>query len=202
MNSVGVVVATFGDEKWRTLGEETAAAASLTSGADSILHIHDNNLAVARNAGARRIGTDYIVFLDADDLLCENYCGILKESIEEGNILYQPETRGMYPDGTIDPISSFIPDRNMSDSNNLVIGTAITARYGVEFDPVLPALEDWDFFLRMIATGAKVKQVPGMVYYIGVNQNSRNSPEGSHNEAYNIIKRKGIHVSNYLLENK
>ena len=172
------------------------------SGADKVIHVHDENLAFARNRGARDIGTDYIVFLDADDLLSENYCGILKGYLEEGNILYQPETRGFYPDGSLDAESNFIPDRNMNESNNLVIGTAVTARYGLEFDPILRALEDWDFFLRMIATGAKVKQCPGMVYLVGVNEQSRNAPSGAHNEAYGIIRRKGIAVSDYLLESK
>lgn len=202
MSTVGVIVATFGPSEWEIRGLETAEQARLTSGADKVLHVHDENLAYARNRGAREIGTDYIVFLDADDLLSENYCGILKVYLEEGNVLYQPETRGFYPDGSLDAESNFIPDRNMNESNNLVIGTAVTARYGLEFDPVLRALEDWDFFLRMIANGAKVKQCPGMVYLVGVNPESRNAPSGAHNEAYGIIRRKGITVSDYLLESK
>lgn len=202
MSTIGVVVATFGSREWELRGLEKASLTRATAGADHVISIHADNLAAARNKGAREIGTDYIVFLDADDELCYNYCEVLRGYIEPGNILYQPETRGMYPDGSLDETSNFIPDRNMSESNNLVIGTAVTAQYGVEFDSVLKALEDWDFFLRMIATGAKVKRCPGMVYLVGVNENSRNAPSGAHNEAYGIIRRKGIKVSDYLLESK
>lgn len=202
MSTVGVVIATFGNREWELRGLERAALTRLDSGADHVISIHGDNLAFARNKGAREIGTDYIVFLDADDALDIGYCDILKEYLEEGNILYQPETQGMYADGTFDESSNFIPDRNMTESNNLVIGTAVTAKYGLEFDPILNALEDWDFFLRMIANGAKVKQCPGMIYLVGVNPESRNAPSGPHNEAYGIIRRKGIQVSDYLLESK
>lgn len=201
MSTVGVVIATFGENIWRLAAESHVAIAKDCYGADEVIHVHGSDLASARNQGAREIGTDYIVFLDADDKLCYNYCGILKENLEEGNILYQPQTMAM-KNGLYEGEPNFIPDRDMNVSNNLVIGTAITARYGVEFDPVLPALEDWDFFLRMISLGAKVKQVPGMVYYVGIYDFSRNSPSGDHDQAYQIIRRKGIQVSDYLWEYK
>lgn len=202
MSTVGVVIATFGENIWRLAAEGHVAIAKDCYGADEVIHVHGSDLASARNQGAREIGTDYIVFLDADDKLCYNYCGILKENLEEGNILYQPQTMAM-KNGLYEGEPNFIPDRDMNVSNNLVIGTAITARYGVEFDPVLPALEDWDFFLRMISLGAKVKQVPGMVYYVGQDRDdSRNAPSGAHDQAYQIIRRKGIQVSDYLWEYK
>ena len=204
MSTVGIVIPTFGEEFWQVKSKMLAAEARYDGyGADEILCVHGDSLASARNQGAREIGTDYIVFLDADDRLCYNYCGILRDNLEEGNILYQPQTQGMIDYQLSDEPPNFIPDRDMNVSNNLVIGTAITAKYGVEFDPVLPALEDWDFFLRMISLGAKVKQVPGMVYYVGQDRDdSRNAPSGAHDQAYQIIRRKGIQVSDYLWEYK
>ena len=47
-----------------------------------------------------------------------------------------------------------------------------------------------------------MKQVPGMVYYVGIYDFSRNSPSGDHDQAYQIIRRKGIQVSDYLWEYK
>ncbi|RTK94025.1 glycosyltransferase family 2 protein [Candidatus Saccharibacteria bacterium] len=203
MTTVGIVIGTFGSDEWNDRGDQKKEACRTLLGVDNIIHVHGDNLARARNIGARNIGTDYIVFLDADDMLCYNYCDILKKNILLGqNILYQPQTIGWFEKtGAFVGAPEFIPDRNMSVSNNLVIGTAVPTSFCIEFDPVLPALEDWDFFLRMILNGAKVKQCPGMVYFVGLNENSRNSPtSGNHDTAYQIIRRKNLNVSNYILE--
>jgi glycosyltransferase involved in cell wall biosynthesis len=133
MSSIGVVISTFGDDKWRSKGESLVAYTQDTSGASNVLHTHGDCLASARNAGARNIGTDYIIFLDADDKLGDDYCRVLRDSLIDGNVLYQPETIGWYTDGSTDETSNFIPDRNMKDSNNLVIGTAVRAEFCVEF---------------------------------------------------------------------
>lgn len=200
--TVGVVIATFGEWKWQEEGADTCLSIEHLPNVDNVIHIHGDDLASARNQGAKEIGTDYIVFLDADDFLCDDYVNVLKENLEPGNVLYQPQTIAWFGDDKFEGRPEFIPDRNMSISNNLVIGTAVTSRYGVEFDSTLPALEDWDFFLRMISLGARVKQVPGMIYYVGINENSRNNPTGDHNKAYQMIMRKNIQVANYLLEVK
>ena len=195
--TIGVVIGTYGSGDWYEDGEFCAEEALATSGADKVVHIHDWSLAAARNAGAEEIGTDHIVFLDADDKLAPGYCDVLRTYLEPGNLLYQPETLGWYGDEKYDEYSSFIPDRDMNVSNNLIIGTAVTASHMVQFDPALPALEDWDFFLRMISQGAKVKQCPGLIYHVGIHDDSRNANEETQNISHNIILRKGIKVSDY-----
>jgi hypothetical protein len=212
--SIHVVVATFGSLDWFERGEETAREAFESSGADFVIHRHGDNLAQARNLG---VGDNWkfpglglhLVFLDADDRLCNGYCDILRDAIEAeengsgANILYQPQTIAWLGDDKYEGEPNFIPDRDMNISNNLVIGTGLSMDHWIEFDPALPALEDWDFFLRMISLGAKVKQVPGMIYEVGVsNPNPRNAPGQNQNQAYQAIRNKNIRVSNYLWESK
>lgn len=203
MSTVGVVVATFGDSEWATEGWDTHVLAR-RSNADQIVHIHGENLASARNEGWRSLDTDYVVFLDADDGLASGYCDVLRCNLEEGNVLYQPQTVAFDADTEVwEGEPNFIPDRDINISNNLVIGTAVKREFCIEFDPALPALEDWDFFLRMISLGAKVKQVPGMIYEVGAsNPNPRNAPGQNQNIAYQAIRNKNIRVSNYLWEIK
>lgn len=203
MSTVGVVVATFGDSEWYSDGQEALSIARVAH-ADEYIHIYGDNLASARNKGWKSLSTDYVVFLDADDGLAPGYCDVLKSNLEDGNILYQPQTVASDVDrNTYQGEPNFIPDRDMNVSNNLVIGTAVKREFCIEFDPVLPALEDWDFFRRMIYKGAKVKQVPGMIYEVGVcNPNPRNAPGANQNQAYQAIRNKNIRVSNYLWESK
>lgn len=196
--TIGVVISTFGSDEWASRGRKLADYTVTHNSADEVLHVHSDSLASARNEGAGKIGTDHIIFLDADDRLQPQYCDILRENLVDDNLLYQPETLGWYKEtDTYDKFSNFIEDRDMNVSNNLVIGTAITAKHFVGFDEKLDALEDWEFFLRMILNGAKVKQCPGMVYVVGVNQDSRNSPTGMHNRAYQEIRKRGYKVKDY-----
>jgi hypothetical protein len=112
---------------------------------------------------------------------------VLRSHIKEDeNLLYQPATIGLYPNGEWDEISMVIPDRGIFTANNLVIGTACSAEefFKVEGFEKYDALEDWALFLKLIINGAKVYPIAEMIYIVGVWPTSRNLNTDAHHNAY------------------
>lgn len=191
--SIGIVVGTFGSSEWERQGKGLAEAVAAQEGLPTI-HSHGAELAEARNLGAAQLGTDYLIFLDADDNLEPGYgyaMNVARERYPEASI-FQPSTRGVRVDGSRDADAILIPDRNMFRTNSLVIGSMVRAKefFNVGGFKNYDALEDWEMFLNMICfAGAWVVSVPDAVYAVTVNPNSRNAPTGAHDLAYIQISR-------------
>jgi len=127
-----------------------------------VLHRQENaGLAAARNAGLSRCRGDFVVFLDADDLLLP---GALKAGL--ACLEDHPESAfawGRYrvvigPDHFIDPPADRTIGheayRALLQHNAIVMhGTVIYRRFVLEavggFDPALRACEDYDLYLRI-----------------------------------------------------
>ena len=192
MKQVGIVIATFGDKEWRGRGEDLywrtyhdfAAVADVT-------WCHGESLGQARNEGADRLDTEWLIFLDADDVLEPGYVEAMLTGTE---LLRQPATRGFYSGGEVDDEANVIPPRNLLRSNHLVIGTMCNHELFDmvgQFDTELGALEDWDLWIRMYLAGANYEAIPEAVYWVFVNDHeSRNSPTGEHDRAYREISRR------------
>jgi GT2 family glycosyltransferase len=129
--------------------------------------------------------------LDADDCLEPGFFDGIKKVLRQGRLIYKPSTRGYYPDGSIEETPSMIPWRDLSQANHLIIGCVINKsdflRVG-GFDGSLPALEDWDFFGRMVLDGCKVTLATEAVYGIYVNPKGRNSIIEAHARAFKTVK--------------
>src|SRR5688500_13383139 len=100
-DTIGVVIATFGNrDAWETLARKaTHSALNQSQPADGVIWYHGDTLQEARNTGAERLGTDWLIFLDADDELDPLYVESMAGS--SGDIR-QPSTIGFYEDGTED----------------------------------------------------------------------------------------------------
>ena len=196
MHSVGIVVATFGTSEWEQRGIATTDMISVMSDVDDVVHVHDkDNLCVARNCGAASLGTDYVVFLDADDSLQDDYISVMKQCIEPGQILYKPSTVGVHMDGSKEEPSMIERSSDFTVRNELVVGTGMPLSEDIFFDPTLPSLEDWELFLRLIILGYSIKECPSMVYKVHLNEMSRNSPDGTHHRTAGMIRNKYRHHS-------
>lgn len=187
----GVAIGTFGDESWE-LKAEIAAETALRTSADNVIHVHGDTLAQARNEAVAELGTDYVVVLDADDMLDPNYIDALIENLRpDEKILYQPATIGLHMDGHWDELANIIADRGMFTANSLVIGTAFSS--DMFFDAggfeEYPVLEDWALFLQMIVNGAKILSVPEMVYVVCFMNESRNSNPVHHTTYAQIVNK-------------
>lgn len=200
--SFGLVVGTFGSDEWKVRGDRTLREALESNKFDAWQHYHGDNLGRARNLGARWCGdVDYIVFLDADDCLSDNYLEAMREKAiqlskrsDYPEWLIQPSTLGIYSDGTTDEESVLIPPKNIFRTNFLVIGTACPKGpldIVGGFDEELPVLEDWDLWLNILTTThTGVSTQPDAIYGVGVNESSRNSDTRLHGRIYSEIRNK------------
>ena len=177
---VTVIVATFGDEWWYEKGC-WAAASALAQGATTI-QVHDDSLAVARNIGAARADTEWLCFLDADDVILPGYFDAMAAATGD---LRAPAVQ--YDDD--EPM--VLADRNINVTNPCVIGTLIRKdmfmRAGGFWEE--EAWEDWSLFRRCWLLGATIEHVPGAVYHVAVNPRGRNGTVRNPRELHAQIRQ-------------
>jgi glycosyltransferase involved in cell wall biosynthesis len=187
--TVGIVVATYGDVEWIDKAHNAFdSAICQTVPADMVIHAHGETLAMARNAGARAMDTEWLIFVDADDRLNSTY---VEAMLAGDGDLRQPSTLGVYPDGHTDAEAVLIPAKPLIDGNYLVIGTMVRRtlfeRAGgfVEW----PMYEDWDLWIRCVLLDGTVGACPDAVYQVMVNEVSRNNqPRQEQINTYNAIR--------------
>lgn len=190
--SIGIVVATYGSDEWYERGQRALRSAR-EAGPDECMHIHEEvsgNLAEIRNRGAADLPTDWVIFLDGDDLLERNYVSAMRAALD-GDAIYKPSTQGFHSDGTFEEVS-MIPERELLQANHIVIGAMVSRQRFLDvggFDPSLPLLEDWDLWLRLYTTGSGIVAVPDAIYQIGVRTDSRNL-NASHPKVASQIRKK------------
>ena len=188
---VTVIIPTFGNlEKWSLLAlRATDSVYAQTVPAEPI-RVHGLTLAEARNNGASLATTEWLIFLDADDELDPTYVEYMLSG--EGDIR-QPSTLGVV-DGKEDDFPVLIPPHpgGFMIGNHLIIGCMVRKSL---FDAVggfrdLPALEDWDLWIRMRLEGATVGACPDAIYRVHVNPNSRNQNTALHAQTYAAIQQR------------
>lgn len=176
-DSVGVVIATYGELKWYELGKIRALPSvyAQTVSVDKVLQSHsgESSPARARNEGAVLIDTDWIIFLDADDTLDPKYIESMKAGY--GDIRY-PQVRYIETDGTEGPIQT-LHMQSLLHGNFVVVGSMIKRKKFLEsggFDETLPYWEDWELFLKLWVQGERLQLVPDAVYNVFRNPDGRN----------------------------
>lgn len=193
MRDVSVIIATYGDIAWSTHAAWHAypSVVSQTHAANEIFLVHGPTLHQARNAGAAQATSDYLIFLDADDALEDNYIeAMLAVDADQGDIRY-PATIGVVND-LFDDAAVLAKPRDLRTGNYITIGAMINRMDFLEVGGFedLPCLEDWDLFLRLWLAGCDIVGVPEAVYQITVHPGSRNQDEKLHTRTYQKIRRK------------
>lgn len=172
-DSVAVVVATFGEDRWAQLARTIAApSAEAERPAELIVH-HGQTLHQARNDAASLARSEWLCFLDADDQLEPGYLAALLSASAD---LRAPAVRYVVP-GAPDPAPLVLDRRNISTMNPCVIGTLVRRQLFEEAGRFWPerAWEDWSLFRRCWLLGATIEHVPAAVYRVTVNSAGRNS---------------------------
>ncbi len=193
MSTVGVVIGTYGDAKWvaKAKGAIVSVQAQ-TCAPDDWIQIHGATLADARNKGAKILGTDYLIFLDADDELDSRYVEEMRNAMVFSSIadtIYRPITQGIHEDGTIEE-PRMIPRTDLKRQNCIVIGAMCPSHAFFEvggFDE-WPIMEDWSLWRKLVAKGCDVKDVEHAIYKIHVLPHSRNSNKTDRETYHAIIK--------------
>jgi glycosyltransferase involved in cell wall biosynthesis len=132
----------------------------------------------ARNAGIMYMRGELALFLDADDLLPDGYLRRFALAAREAPEVevFHCGWRGVTFDGSplfeqeeplridADPFHE-LPVLGMPHISSLVVRRSLVERIG-GFDSDLPLQEDWDYALRLSASGARFRGVPGNVAII------------------------------------
>ncbi len=189
--SVDVIIGTYGDRsKWEPLAKRAIDSASDQARTN---WYHSETLAKARNWGASESPNKWLIFLDADDELSPGYVDAMVEVAEATDCdIFKPSTLGVV-NGKEDDEAVMIPRRDLLRANHIVIGAMVRREL---FDASggfreLPALEDWDLWLRLaLEFDAQITEVPDAVYRVHVQPNSRNQNVKAHREAYIDIQRR------------
>lgn len=200
--TVAIIVPTYGDvDEWRPLAYRALYSAQNQSHPPSdVRWVHADTLQWARNEGAERAYTDWLIFLDADDELDPYY---IEKMLEGEGEVRQPATLGVHADGTVDKEANVIPPGEgrmygapLLERNHIVIGAMISKSL---FDEVggfndLPCLEDWDLWIRCWLEGATFGVCPEAIYRVHFSDESRNNPK-NHGEVFTQIRQKYTRIA-------
>lgn len=182
--NVSIVVATFGTDRWRKLGDERAVPSAEREQPHELIRVHQTlgRVATARNAGAEQATGDWLVFLDGDDELSPHYLGAMRQALEqEGTdgkrpLLLAPAVS--YVRGKHRERPKFWPECSLRDGNWLVIGTAVPRDLFLEvggFDDRRDygAFEDYALWIKCWKAGARPVKVPKAIYLAHITAESR-----------------------------
>lgn len=172
-----VIVATYGESEWEKLALERAVP-SAQEQADEIIVLHEPDMSIAqvRNRAALAAHGDWLVFLDADDVLKPGYIAAMKAAAERlgGDWLLEPRVAFIHRNAAARP--KFMQQVPLDQGNYLVVGTGVPRELFLRVDgfgDYPHGFEDWALWAKCWKAGAKVKRVPGAVYIAYVNPNSK-----------------------------
>lgn len=183
METVNVIIGTFGRQDWWEKGKRLAISTYDIQGHD-VIHYHGNTLAEARNLGAAQSDAEWLCFLDADDALEEDYLNILLAG--EGDLRVP---RLMFVEGHKEPYEPFdLTKRDMNAGNPCPIGTLIRKEMFMDVGGFqeYPAWEDWAMFQRAWMLGADVVHHDA-IYFASYRDESRNNTVENPNELFKQI---------------
>lgn len=199
MMEVTICIATYGSEYWLDKGIDARCDMTALGFTTMHNHLYHGTLAQARNLCLAEVCTQYVIFLDADDLLAPNYLEEISKcdaDVIVPSVSYQrnrvsgpphiPRVSYCSHDG---PCCPDCLDRG----NYIVIGaaarTAAVRAVGGFRD--WPMYEDWDLWLRMAQAGYWFANCPDAVYLATHNENSRNRAPSNEQklEAHRLIAR-------------
>jgi glycosyltransferase involved in cell wall biosynthesis len=165
-----VIIATYGDETWRQMAIDEALPTAAPE-ADEVLLIHGDTLAQARNAGARRAKSEWIVYLDADDELEPGF----HDGIEKGEgDIRVPAYRQCNENRNPRLVTPQPTD--LTTTNWVIIGAAHRRSLALKIGGFLewPVNEDWCYWQRCWKAGAEFVVHAEAIYRIHGRLGSRN----------------------------
>ena len=160
---ITICVATCGEDWWEELAQTRAIPSAKAQGVPVVsTHYKRKGLAAARNGAIRKVKTEWLMFLDADDELAPGYVEAIASASGDLRVGSLIEVR---PDGSRTRIR--LERRHIERMNPCHTGTAIRADMMADvggFPGLFPRWEDWAIFLRAFRRGATIEHVPEAEY--------------------------------------
>ncbi|MGN1019082.1 MAG: glycosyltransferase [Aristaeellaceae bacterium] len=154
-----------------------------------LLHANRSYPAAARNAGAAAARGEYLLPLDADDLIEPDYIRQAVEVLEKN-----PDVGAVYCHADLfgDAKGPWgLPDFDVSRMliDNIVFVTALMRKRVFDevggFDATLTrGVEDYDFFLSVLEKGWQIQQLPETLFHYRAKPNSRSRQFARNQEAF------------------
>jgi glycosyltransferase involved in cell wall biosynthesis len=175
---VSVVVGTFGDHRWVNLAEQRAIPS--VQGAP-VIHRHGETLAQARNEGLALVDTEFVIHLDADDQLDENYITEMAKGTADLRAPSRLDIRGNVP-----MWPAYMPrvwahehqcvGECLRYGNWMTIGTAVRTELARSVGgwEEFGWSEDYALFARCWKAGGTVEACPDAIYRAWWTRGSRN----------------------------
>ena len=170
----------------------------------------NNGSSSARNTGIKQAKGEYILPLDADDLIGSTYIEKVLKAYDDNKNL-----RLVYCRANKFGVENHFWDLVPYSYQNLLINNCIFCSaiyrksswqeiggYNVNFKS---GLEDWDFWIRLLDLQSEVYQIPDVLFYYRIKQISRNNSIENNDQEYyrELIYNAGIenyrqHFGSYL----
>lgn len=177
--TITVIIASFGDLHWERLGRMRALASTVDQGFDEVIVKHEEEMTLAevRNAAAHEATGDYLLFLDADDVIAPGYLAAMRAALAEqpaGEYLLTPAIQ--YGAGKVFSPPRFWPECEIETGNWMVVGTLVPRRVFlfVQGWDEYELYEDWALWAKCVLEGLTIVKVPDAHYMVYVTANSRN----------------------------
>jgi len=159
----------------------------------------NEGIALTRNRAVKEASGDYIIQLDADDMIPPEYVELLVKEIDGSDIYYtkaiEPTSQVVRVNGEDFDIERLKLRNFMHASSMYKLMTIRKYSYDGELNRL--GLEDWDFHLAMCLDGAKGKLVDTTFLYYRDHSSSRSTEARSNLsnvEAVNYILRKYVNL--------
>ena len=173
-------------------GEGASETVRGMSGVMQLIGNHRRGPVAARNLGIATATSDVIAFLDDDDWWTDNtYLGKAAEHIEAGADLCFGDGAMVFADGRPTLPFAFAADAQSLMRDNTILISAVSYRRSLHailghFDQSLPFYWDWDWYLRVARSGARLVHHEEQVVAIRVHAENMSRAESGRERRSNL----------------
>ena len=173
---ISIVIATYGDVMWKEIAGRAMMSAATQA---RVIHVHGESLADARNKGLDMVETEYVIHLDADDVLLPGYVNAMLRATADVRVPMVRNMHNNYREPYWPRVYGHLhrcEPACLLEGNYIVVGAAVRTELarlvGGWWDE--PIYEDWSLWLRCQQAGASFEYVPEAIYGFHKSPDSRN----------------------------